>query len=166
VNRRRFLRLSLGGSALLFAAGVLGRHLGGYSVPELTRNKLVAFSLKEYAIFRAVAARIVDGAGDSAPTADELEVALRVDAYVSQMPPPIRGDISALLQLLEHSSAIFSRFTALSPEAQDAALRAWESSRLDVRRQGFQALRSLAFMGYWRHDRTWPLIGYTGPIKK
>ena len=27
-----------------------------------------------------------------------------------------------------------------------------------------QALRTLAFVGYWRDERTWPLIGYSGPM--
>ncbi len=57
-----------------------------------------------------------------------------------------------------------SRFTRLTPTGQDASLRGWMTSRLALRRQGFQALRNLAFLGYYAQPSTWPSIGYAGPL--
>ena len=122
----------------------------------------------EFVVMQAAARRILASDDSNAPSPDELEVALHVDAYLQNLDGPLRGDVRALLQLLEHGGGLFrfsfSRFSKMSESEQDATLRDWESSRLDVRRQGFQALRTLAFMGYWRDDKTWPLIGYTGPM--
>jgi D-cysteine desulfhydrase len=88
--------------------------------------------------------------------------------YVAKLPDAVQRDVRALLQLVEHGSSLFrggaTRFTHLSPSEQDATLLDWQHSSLTVRRRGFQALRTLAFLGYWRDDRTWPLIGYSGPM--
>jgi hypothetical protein len=80
----------------------------------------------------------------------------------------MQRELRALLQLVEHGATVFrgaaTRFTRMSPAEQDATLRDWERSSLTLRRRGFQGLRTLCFLGYWRDDRTWPLIGYTGPM--
>ena len=117
---------------------------------------------------QAVARRILAADGSDAPAPDSVDVAGAVDVYVAKLPAAVQRDVRALLQLVEHGSSLFrggaTRFTHLDGEAQDAVLRDWERSSLTVRRRGFQALRSLAFLGYWRDDRTWPLIGYSGPM--
>jgi hypothetical protein len=163
MKRRTFLRTSLLGGALLGVAGVIGKHLSGYSLDGATAAKLRALSAKEFLVLRAIARRILapDGA---APSADEVEAALHADAYVARLEPPLRDDLRALLHLFEHSASLRSRFTRLDGEAQDAALASWESSALALRRRGFQAMKTLCLFGYWRDDRTWPLIGYSGPM--
>ena len=47
---------------------------------------------------------------------------------------------------------------------QDAVLASVESSSIDLLRAGFDGLRSLVFMGYYRDARTWSLVGYDGPL--
>ena len=168
MNRRRFLRTSLAGAALLGGAAVVGRHLSGYHLDPVVARKLRVLSPKEYLVLRAAARRLCAADGPDAPDPDALDVALFADAYLAKVPAPMQSDVKALLQLLEHGSVLFrasiSRFTHLSPEAQDATLADWQESRLAVRRQGFQALKTLALLGYYRHDATWPLLGYTGPM--
>src|SRR5574341_2366084 len=68
---------------------------------------------------------------------------------------------SALVGLALDGSPV--RFRAASPERQDARLGAWETSRLDVRRTGFRALRRLVFSAYYSSPATWGAIGYPGP---
>ena len=166
LSRRRFLRAGLIGGLLLGGAAVVGRQLSGYHVDEATRRRLRVLSPKEYLILQAVARRILASDGDDAPSADSVEVVLAVDAYLAKLPREVVSDVRALLQLVEHGSSLFSgsRFTRMSPAAQDATLAEWQRSSLTVRRRGFQALRTLAFLGYWRDERTWPLIGYSGPM--
>jgi hypothetical protein len=168
VNRRRFLRTTLWGSALLGLSLTVGKHLSGYSLDAETTGKLRVLSPKEFLVLRAAVRRLVATDAADAPDADALGVAHFVDSYLEKLPAAMRSDFRALLHLLEHGTVIFrlagSRFTRMSAEEQDRTLADWESSRLAVRRQGFQALKTMALLGYWRSDQTWPLIGYSGPM--
>lgn len=147
---------------------MVGRHLSGYHLPEAERARLRVLSPKEYLVLQAVARRILRADGSDAPSPDELEVARFADGYLAGLPAPLASDVKSLLQLFEHGSWVFrlrgSRFTRMTPEEQDATLEDWAESGLAVRRQGFQALRTLCFLGYYRHDRTWPLLAYSGPL--
>jgi hypothetical protein len=168
VNRRRFLRTSLLGGALLGSAALVGRHLSGYSLDERLTRRLRALTAKEFLVFQAVMRRMVAPDQPGAPTADEVQAALFVDGYLTKLDEGSRSDVRALLHLLEHGSGLFrfrtSRFTHMTAVEQDATLSDWEHSRWALRRRGFAALKTMAMLGYWRDDRTWPLIGYTGPM--
>jgi hypothetical protein len=69
---------------------------------------------------------------------------------------------------LEHVAplavGLVSRFTALSPAAQDRVLASLERSPYDLLRAGFDGLKALVFMGYYRDARTWGIVGYDGPL--
>jgi hypothetical protein len=168
LTRRRFLRAGIIGGVLLGTAGIIGRSLSGYRVDDATAGKLRVLSPKEYLVMQAVARRVLAPDAAGAPTTDEVEVALAVDAYLTKVPPEVVRDVRALLQLVEHGSSLFrlggTRFTHLRAAEQDATLHDWSRSSLTVRRRGFQALRTLSFLGYYRDDRTWPLLGYSGPM--
>jgi D-cysteine desulfhydrase len=168
LTRRGFLRAGIAGSVLIGGAALVGRSLQGYAIDPATAGRLRALSPKEYVVMQAVARRVVAADAPDAPSADSVDVAGAVDVYVAKLPPAVQKDVRALLQLVEHGSSLFrggtTRFTHLSPAEQDATLADWQHSRLTVRRRGFQALRTLAFVGYWRDDRTWPLLGYSGPM--
>jgi hypothetical protein len=161
ISRRRFLRTSIFAGVALGLAGAIGRHLSGYSLDEKTAGSLKVLSPKEFLILQAIARRVLAGDG---PSADEVEAAAHADAYLAQVPRPLVDDVRGLLHLFEHLHT--SRFTHMSPDDQDEVLAAWQRSSLALKRQGFQALRTLCFMGYYRDDRTWPLLGYTGPMSK
>jgi hypothetical protein len=162
ISRRRFLRTSILGAAALGLAGVIGRHLSGYRVEEKVGARLRVLSPKEYLILAAIARRVLAGDG---PSADEVETALHADEYLLQVPTELVADVRSLLHLFEHAASATSRFTHMNASEQDEVLRAWQASRLALRRQGFQALRTLCFMGYYRDPRTWPMLGYSGPMK-
>ncbi len=168
MNRRRFLRTTLLGGALLGVAATVGKHLSGYSLDADLASRLRALSPKEFIVLRAAVRRLVATDGADAPDADALGVAQFIDGYLLHLDSGMRSDFRALLHLLEHGTVVFrlagSRFTRMSTEEQDRTLADWESSRLAVRRQGFQALKTMALLGYWRDDRTWKLIGYSGPM--
>ena len=146
---------------------MVGRSLSGYHLDAATAGRLRVLSSKEYLVMQAVARRVLASDGDDAPSVEAVDVAGAVDAYVAKLPPPVQRDVRALLQLVEHGSSLFrlgaTRFTHLTAAEQDATLADWQRSSLTVRRRGFQALRALAFFGYWRDDRTWTLLGYSGP---
>jgi hypothetical protein len=166
-GRRRFLRRTLAGAALLALGGTALRHLGGYQLDEETERELRALSPKEAIVLGAVARRVLAPDGPDAPPPDAIGVVRAVDAYLDALPAGVVSDVRALLQLVEHGPFLFtlrpSRFTRLSPSAQDAVLADWESSRLDVRRRGFVALKTLCAVGYYGDRRTHDLLGYPGP---
>ena len=168
LTRRGFLRAGLVGGVLLGGAAIVGRSLSGYHLDPAVANRLRALSPKEYLVMQAVARRVLAPDAADAPSPDSIDVAGAVDVYVAKLPPAVQRDVRGLLQLVEHGSSLFrghvARFTHLGPEEQDATLADWQRSSLTVRRRGFQALRTLAFLGYWRDDRTWPLLGYSGPM--
>lgn len=168
LTRRGFLRAGIAGTLLLGGAAVVGRSLSGYHLDPVIARRLRVLSPKEYLIMQAVARRVLAADGDDAPSPDSVDVAGAVDTYVAKLPSAVQRDVRALLQLVEHGSSLFrggaTRFSHMAAAEQDATLADWQRSSLTVRRRGFQALRTLAFLGYWRDDRTWPLIGYSGPM--
>lgn len=164
ISRRQFLRRTLLGGLLLGAGAVVGRHLSGYHLDPALASRLRVLSPKEYLVLMAVCRRILAPDEAGAPTPDEVGVGLNVDRYLGELDPSLVTQLRALLHLVEHGSSLSGRFTRLGPEAQDAVLAAWESSRLDVRRQGFQALKTLAVLGYYDDPRTFALLGYPGPL--
>ena len=168
LTRRGFLRAGIAGTLLLGGAAVVGRSLSGYHLDPAIARRLRVLSPKEYLVMQAVARRVLAADGDDAPSPDSVDVAGAVDTYVAKLPSAVQRDVRGLLQLVEHGSSLFrghvARFTHLGAAEQDATLVDWQRSSLTVRRRGFQALRTLAFLGYWRDDRTWPLIGYSGPM--
>jgi len=170
MNRRQFLRRTLAGAFLLSGAVIVGRHVGGYRLDPALSAGLKILSPKEALIFLVAARRLVAADGPDAPPLDELSALRFVDGYLAKLSEPMRDDVKALIMLVEHGSGVFrgstKRFTSMSIDEQDACLRDWESSRLVVRRQGFQALKTMALLAYWRDDRTWVLLGYGGPLVK
>jgi hypothetical protein len=161
------LRLSIFGSALLGLAGVVGRNVSGYHFPD-GEPAPRSLSRKELLVLAAAVERLVAPDGPDAPQGDAFAIAHWIDDYLASMDPAMQRDVSALLQLLEHGSSMFrlgaTRFTRMSSEERDETLQDWSDSRLAVRRQGFQGLRALAFLGYYRDDRTFAMLGYPGPM--
>jgi hypothetical protein len=152
--------LALGGTAFL----TLRRTLRAAK----PRGPLLVFSLDEYAIFAAVAARVVAVDGDS-PSTDTVDVAGRADAAMALWPDSVQVEFRRLLRLFENAltGAVLLRsletFTALPPREQDARLSLWAGSRVAVFRTGFQAMKRLACACYYAAPEAWAATGYPGP---
>jgi len=84
------------------------------------------------------------------------------------MPPRVRRDFGRFLAYLEHLAPVrtgfVSRFTKLDPDAQDRVLGATEASSNALLRAGFDGMKSLVLMGYYRDARAWSIVGYDGPL--
>jgi Gluconate 2-dehydrogenase subunit 3 len=170
-TRRRFLKgglavgaLALAGSAVAFV------RTRGYALPS-GHLGLEELDTWEFAVVRAAALRIAapDREGDAAiPSADEVDVAGFVDRYAARMPRATRRDLSRFLAYVEHVAPALSghaaRFTRLGASEQDKVLSGLEASDSMLLRGGFAGLKSLVFMGYYRDARTWPIVGYKGPL--
>ncbi|MDP9151453.1 MAG: gluconate 2-dehydrogenase subunit 3 family protein [Myxococcota bacterium] len=162
----------------LLEAGAVGLVLGGAAVATLrTRGytlpasrTLSALAPWQFVVVQHAARRIVapDRQDAAIPGADDLDVAGFVDGWVSRLPQRMRRDLGRFLAYVEHVAPLgarfASRFTRLAASGQDEVLWSLASSSSDLLRAGFDGLRSLVFLGYYRDARTWKAIGYDGPL--
>lgn len=179
MRRRQFLRVTLkisaAGALALSGATLAHRLIWDYAPgPNSPRTGAPAppfsprfLSGREHAIVRAAALRILDGA-EPDPQLDGAEPQCQfIDRYLSQLDAGLSGDVRALLSLLELYPLFtggFSRFSRLSPAAQDAVLASWEGSRTALLRQGLQALKAMCFLAHYQDERSFASLGYSGPI--
>jgi hypothetical protein len=149
---------------LLGAGAVAAVRTSGYTVTR----PLAGLTPWQFTVIEHAARRIVVPDREGVPGADDIDVAGFVDGYAARMPAPMLRDLGRLLAYLEHLAPLRSgktaRFTRLSAADQDEVLAAMESAGEGMLRGGFEALKSLVFMGYYRDARTWKILGYEGPI--
>jgi hypothetical protein len=170
IGRRKWLQsLIIGGVVSAFGGAVALVRAGGYDVDVATSARLRVLAPWQYAVVRHIARRMLAAdRSDDVPSADDVGVAEFVDAYLADMRPALRRDLLWFLRFVEQlapfGSASLHRFTALAPADQDEVLSALETSHVDRLRVGFQAIKSLVMMGYYRDPRTFAILGYRGPL--
>jgi hypothetical protein len=162
VSRRGFLRTAAGGTVAVAAASLVPAGCSrDYPQAAAAGVTLRALTPKEYAVARAAAEAVLAGVPAS-PDA----VAAGIDAELALAGDPMRGDMKTVLSLMEHGPALSlrpRRFTALSPAARLEVLDDWATSRLNLRRAAYQALRGFIVYFAWVDDATRPLTGFPGP---
>lgn len=164
-TRRGFLRLA-GAAASLQALAQLR------AVPASATEAAAAgpafFSPREQEILTQIVERMVDSAEPAAPRVRDTRAVATIDALCGSLDPEVTQPLPTLLRVFDWSPYVFDfrfeRFTEMAPAEQDATLEGWMRSRFAVRRMAFQALRNLAFLGYYSQEETWPMIGYAGPL--
>ena len=181
-TRRGLLKKTLGGAALLAAAGAVPVALRKTQLRPV-RGTLRFFTPAEYSVFAAVAERVLArGPADvpeqlvgvlrarpPAPSPAEVDVAAKADAFLAPLDAGSAKELKQLLALFDN--ALFSvvtggpprPFTRMSAADQDAHLDRWATSRIAVRRTGFQALKRLAAAVYYGSPETYASVGYPGP---
>jgi hypothetical protein len=126
------------------------------------------FAPADTEVLTQVVERLVASDDPSAPSVRETQTMATIDRVCGHLDSSVTEPLPWLLRAVEYGPILFdwtpSRFTRLDASGQDAALRSWMTSRLALRRQGFQALRNLAFLGYYTQPASWPGIGYAGPL--
>jgi hypothetical protein len=169
LGRRRFLKAGVGLALLLGGSAVAVVRTRGYVLPA--GRSLSGLSVWQFVVVEHAARRITasDRPGDaSIPTADDTDAVGFVDGWIARMHPSLRRDLGRFLGYLEHLAPVAvglgSRFSRLGPDDQDRVLAALEASSSDLLRAGFDGLKSLVFMGYYRDPRTWSILGYDGPM--
>ncbi|MCP3985715.1 MAG: gluconate 2-dehydrogenase subunit 3 family protein [bacterium] len=168
VSRRGFLQI--GGAASAVIAGG-GAGLGCFGSPPPVDPSLAAerpeiLSRDELVVLAALAERVIAPA-PGGPTPLEARVARRIDRELAIVGGRLASDVPAALTLIEFGPWLDlrpSRFTSLEVEAQDDFLRSCERSGWLVRRQAYAGLRLLCLFFYYSDDRSWPSIGYAGPM--
>ena len=167
LSRRRLFEAGAA-IAVALGAGVTLR-VRGYPAPL---RPLVALSAWQYAVVQHAARRITarDAAAIAAgvPDADQADVAGFADLWIARMNPRTRRDLLRFLVVVEQIAPLgcgyFGRFTRLDAAAQDRVLASIEGSSHGLLRAGFEGLKALVFLGYYRDPRTWSVMGYDGPL--
>jgi len=166
-SRRGFLRLLGSGAAL----GALARIP---AVPPAARAAArptagaAFFQPDETEILTRVVERMVDTGEPGAPRVADTGAIRTIDALCASLDPVLTRPLPLLLRLVEWGPVLFdftfTRFTRMGDAERDASLRAWMTSRLRLRRQGFRALRNLAMLGWYSQEESWAALGYAGPL--
>jgi hypothetical protein len=180
-TRRGLFKKTLGGAILLAAAGAVPVALQK-TRERAPRTPLRFFTPAEYSVFAAATDRILAMSPlepstelgpplprPAAPLPSEVDVAEKADAFLAPLDAGSAKDLKQLLMLFDN--ALFSvvmggpprPFTRMSPDEQDRHLRSWATSRLAIRRTGFQALKRLAAAIYFGSPETYASVGYPGP---
>jgi hypothetical protein len=168
-TRRSLIKKGIFGGAILAIGGgttfLLLRSGRDEAAPS---EGLLLLSEHEYSVIDAVAHRMI-GKAAGFPDVDEVRVAFRLDRLLARTDNTTQMEIRQLLNLFENAFTSFifgwrtKPFTALSGEEQDRVLLEWRNSRIDLRRTGFIALRTLVMAAYYADPRTWLAVGYSGP---
>ena len=167
MNRRRFLTVSLGSAVALSGLyGVTRLWTQASGLPPELAAGLRCLSPKQARTLQAAALRILQGA-EPDPAQDGAQAQIRfIDQYLSRLATPLQDDVRALLELLEYAPLprFGSRFSRLAAADQDRLLQGWETSRIDLLRQGLFALKSLCCLSHYQDERSFAAIGYSGPM--
>lgn len=167
-SRRSFLKTGFWGGVLLALGGAGFLATRGTKLIPLPKAGLKVLSEKEYAVMAAIAARVVRPRTNF-PSVEEVSLAEACDLVIARADGGVQKELKQLLGLFENAltNAVFDRrfkpFTELSGDEQDAVLHDWERSGLELRRTGFQALRTIAVAAYYGNPKTWGAVGYAGP---
>jgi len=170
VSRRGFLKKGLVGGAILAGGGVLALMAAPGKRTRSPHGKLAVLSPYEYAIFSAVAARLVPGDGAPGwPSAETLQIADGLDALLARLHPGAARDFKRLLHVFESavtgltSTGTPLPFTRCTAAQQDRRLEAWRHARVELLRSGYQAMKRLAHALYYSSPQLYERVGYPGP---
>jgi len=165
-SRRTLLTAGLGGAVLLGLGGAGLALRPGAEVVDVPDLRVL--TPRQYGILVAVADRICPGGGGR-PAASAVGVAAKVDHQLSTMHPADAAELGQGLLLIENALVGFlldgrtAPFTRLGPDAQDAVLEDFRTSRIAIRRSVYKALRGLVAASYWGDPRLYGAVGYPGP---
>ncbi len=169
-QRRGFLKKGLIGGALLALGGGTALFLRGGKERALPADGLLALSPREHAVVMALADRMIRPTG-AYPTIDAMQVGLNADRILTKVDDTALMEMKQLLNLFENAlpnflfGMRFAPFTQMTADEQDAVLREWMTSGLELRRTGYGALRGLVLAAYFVKPETWAAMGYPGPPK-
>lgn len=164
-SRRGFLKKTLAGSVLLSTSGLISACRRAVD-PETPAPGFGLFTLGESQTLLSFCEAVLPGEISEAAR----KVPSRIDQEVSHWSPKSQAEVKSLLSLIESGTRYFfyswHHCSDLSVGQRQRYLRGWEDSRLDFRREAYQALRMLTLFFYYSQDETWQSIGYDGPWVK
>jgi len=164
VTRREFLRVGVGGAAVLAIARIghaqtAGPADGGLDAPARE-------------VLAAVVPVILDGAlpADSESRAPRVAATIdRIGRSVAGLPPHMQAEVGELFALLAFApgrrliAGVRAPWREATPEDIAAFLERWRHSGWTLLRQGYLALHELVLAAFYADPGSWPRIDYPGP---
>jgi hypothetical protein len=170
-SRRSFLQTAtFGAVACACCAPFLGAGLGAWRVSALTARAegLPAALREQLQVLEPWQLVTVQAFADRLLAPEALDVGLFVDGFLRGLPADDLRDVLRFIQVLEIGAPLalgrLSAFSRLGPAARDAVIEAVETSAAGPVRAGYQALKALVMMAFYRRDESWPALGYEGPL--
>jgi hypothetical protein len=168
MQRRKLLKLGFASAAAL---ALLGGGVALLHAPAWRDNRLTDAARR---VLASIARAVLDGSLPAPPGAQSaaLDAHLdRMDATLRVLPPSMQTEVGDLLALLASAPGRLA-LTGLAtdwplatvPQVQDA-LQGMRTSRIDLRKQAYQALRDLTHAAYFASAETWTQFGYPGPTR-
>jgi hypothetical protein len=166
LDRRGFLRLAGVALAAGLAPSGCARALPDWMRPPDGLG-LRSLSARSYGVLAAATSRLVGGEGAEWIAQGRVRPAATADVWLASV-PALAGPLARGLTVLEWGFVPFigklRPFTALAPDGQDAVLTELLHSRLDLKRDLFRGLRSVAYLTFYADPAVRPLIGHPGPF--
>jgi hypothetical protein len=167
LDRRKFLKLSVGGTiAVAGLGGVFSHFTAGYSKSIATAEYPIALSSKEFAVIKSLV-EVLHPQDGKFPAGVDLGLAQRFDEEVWAGRDSLSSDLKNGIQILEHSPLCFgsfARFSDLSLEKRMEHFQKLLISENEILRQVSTGLRMMLSFFYYNHPSVWPTIGYEGPF--
>ena len=167
-GRRGFLKLTVAGALGVAALGYLERLLPAAS-PTDSNLKRVAngpLSATEFNTLEAVA-RLLIGAPDGQPSTLDARTAERIELELTKAQGKLASDVKAALKVVEYLPVFWgagARLTRLPLDKQIATIERMRLHANPLVRSAYNGLRFLCVFFYYSDARTWPRIGYAGPM--
>jgi hypothetical protein len=168
MHRRNLLKLGIASATTLALVG------GGFALLHTTAWRNARLTDVGRRVLAAIARAVLDG---SLPTPAEAQLAAldshldRMDATLRALPPSMQAEVGDLLSLLGAAPGrrVLAGLATDWPlatvtEVQDA-LQSMRTSRIDLRKQAYHALRDLTHAAYFSSSQTWSQFGYPGPTQ-
>ena len=165
MNRRSWLKLSLGAAAVL----AVGGGAAALIEPGWREGRLTPAGR---GVFMHVGRAFLDGSlpTDNAQRIQALAGFLdRTDTLIAGLPAYAQRELSQLLSLLATTPGRRA-LAGLTPEWDRAtvpqireALQAMRHSQRALRQQAYQALHDISGSAYFSEPATWTVLGYPGP---
>jgi hypothetical protein len=159
-TRRTLLRM-FGVGGLVLAGGTWAWRTVGRFGPAAPGR--MVFDADEFRILEKACEAVFPGPPEWPYSADQVQTAAFVDAYVGNLYEDLHLLFRVLLRTLNVSTIVsYGRsFYWLSLEQRQAVLQDWRTSDLRVRRAGYQSLTFAIKLGYFEDDRVRAFAGFT-----
>ncbi|MDN6320496.1 MAG: hypothetical protein L0J77_12075 [Marinobacter sp.] len=182
LDRRSFLRTSLGGALFLSTVSVTaglggcatapaGR-LGAVETRMDARYQFQFLTTDDIDLFEALLPAILGPALPEQPNAKRIAMAStieRIDAGIHKFGPANQKELRQLFDLLNFGftritiARVWSSWPKVTTEQANAFLERWRSSGIGLFNNGYMALTKISNVAFYGYQENWPLSGYPGP---
>lgn len=171
ISRRSFIVTGIAGAAALGGAWWLrNRLLVRPGIPSA--EPWSGLDPEARTIVAAIVPVMLDAALPADPTARKSAIVETVDGVgiaITGLAPASQDELAQLFALLAFAPArialaqVSAPWGEATPEAIDAFLNRWQSSRFQLQRSAYDAFQDLVYAAWYGNERSWPAIGYPGP---